>query len=167
MKCYIKLDGNKIINWYKSTQDRQDIEILLKEYEKLIYNDNNYYTLVDREVIKNDKYTAEELEKKENEELIKRQIANIDQVIAYEMTRGYDFEGGTMSTSPSAQMNWSNVLNRYNAGMTIKTPFPVSLKDGGVYMIDKIEDVIELFKNASEEIESRHNVLLIQRSELL
>ena len=112
--------------------------------------------------------TAEEIEQYKKqptaEEIKQAQIMEIDKQIAYEMTRGYDFEGGTMSTSAAAQMNWSNVINRYNAGKDIPIPFPVSLKNGDIYELDTVEKVVDLFTAASLEIESRHNTLLLQRA---
>jgi hypothetical protein len=76
MYNYIKLDGNKIINWYQTTTEKADTSISITEYKKLVYSDDAYFTYENKKVVSNPLTTEMQAEKDKTDALIELQITD-------------------------------------------------------------------------------------------
>jgi hypothetical protein len=101
------------------------------------------------------------------EEIKNQQLNDLNNQVVIDMTSGYNYNGDIISTSLEAQANWNNLINRINAGYDPTFPYPISLINGGVVMIQDKTEMLQLFKDASEYIENIHNTYLQARLDLL
>ena len=132
---------------------------LLTSVRTPLYKDNDDY------IINPTEEQIEEYKYKPSAEEIKSvAIMQKDMESAQILTSGYEIkEGVVMSTSLPAQTKWNSIMNMINMGEVVPLPHGLSLVNGDVYLVETIEEIKQIYKDAFLSKNQPYNEKLAER----